>query len=76
MAGWRLLRCHPFVKGGFDPVPLETDSCTGSTSPGLEGRGYTGRGYTGGSESDDSYRVLRARMPVTQSSEVSSGASH
>lgn len=23
MAIWRLLRCHPFVKGGFDPVPLE-----------------------------------------------------
>ena len=21
MAVWRLLRCHPFVKGGFDPVP-------------------------------------------------------
>jgi uncharacterized protein len=20
MAGWRLLRCHPFVKGGLDPV--------------------------------------------------------
>ena len=20
MAIWRLLRCHPFVKGGFDPV--------------------------------------------------------
>ena len=21
MALWRVLRCHPFVKGGFDPVP-------------------------------------------------------
>ena len=22
MAVWRLLRCHPFSRGGFDPVPL------------------------------------------------------
>ncbi len=21
MATWRVMRCHPFVKGGFEPVP-------------------------------------------------------
>jgi uncharacterized protein len=22
LAAWRLVRCHPFAKGGFDPVPM------------------------------------------------------
>jgi putative membrane protein insertion efficiency factor len=32
MAVWRLLRCHPFVRGGYDPIslPLESVSDTGA----------------------------------------------
>jgi uncharacterized protein len=25
LALWRLLHCHPFVRGGYDPVPREAD---------------------------------------------------
>ena len=33
MALWRLLRCHPFVAGGFDPVPWDRANDNVRTPP-------------------------------------------
>ena len=33
MALWRVLRCHPFVRGGYDPVVQPVTHSTSTVSP-------------------------------------------
>lgn len=38
LAAWRILRCNPFSKGGYDPVPDFTDDVRKSQKPPVRGR--------------------------------------
>ena len=42
MAVWRLLRCHPFVKGGYDPVVKELSDRKERDERGTHGTPWTG----------------------------------
>jgi len=44
LAAWRLLRCHPFAQGGFDPLPDLGPQMNGPVGPHTldkDAHGYT-----------------------------------
>jgi uncharacterized protein len=46
MAAWRVLRCHPLNRGGFDPVPAKTEHRVQCTVHSKRIGGNISRGWT------------------------------
>jgi putative membrane protein insertion efficiency factor len=42
MAAWRLLRCHPFVKGGLDPVVKSESHSEATAISNIQHQGWCG----------------------------------
>ena len=61
LAAWRLLRCHPFSRGGYDPVPH--NNCDPVLPTNSEGHGGTCPERSRGSRAVDPHSHIRALAP-------------